>query len=268
MTGQSAQARRRQQQNRQGILIFIAVTVFAAIALTVYAMNREPDLDKTNLCPATGPTGQVVLLVDKTDPLNFTQKQAFQRFLDDLAIRGVPEGNLLSVFMLGEDYTTTSEPLLELCNPGDGHDKSDLTHNPKQLMKHFQQRFRKPVVELADKLETTQPAKLSPIFEMIQLVAINGFRKHHVAGPKKLYIVSDMMHNTPQYSMYRGDFNFEAFLETPYGRKTTTDLKGVDVDLQYIINTPQLQTRRHAQFWEQYFSTVGAHLDAVHLLEG
>lgn len=267
MKGSPAHARRKKKQILLSILIGLVICGLAAVGVYA-AANREGVLNKTTLCPETGPTGHVVLLVDKTDPLNFTQKQAFHTFLEDLAGQGVPPGQLLSVFVLGEDYTATATPLLELCNPGDGHDKSTLTANPKKLKKQFEQRFREPVLKLVDQLQATEPAKYSPIFEMVQLASINGFRKQHVDGPRRLYIVSDLMHNTPQYSMYHSDYRFESFIDSAYGRKMTADLKGVDVELQYILNAPQLQTRRHLKFWEDYFTQSGARIAAVRPLEG
>jgi hypothetical protein len=248
------------------ILCGVAVVAIMGSAAYWY-FTRPPGLDK-RLCPASGPAGQVVLLVDKTDPLNFTQKQAFESSLNQLIAQGVPAGYLLSVFVLGADYKATPKPIFSQCNPGDGADASAFTANKAHLRKRFEQDFRQPMLALANELETTKSAKYSPILEMLEMTSINGFRKDDVKGPRRLIIVSDMLHNTPEYSMYRGTPEFESFHDSDYGRKMHTELNGVDVEIQYLINTPRLQTRRNLKFWEDYFASTGARIVAVRPLEG
>ena len=103
---------------------------------------------------------------------------------------------------------------------------------------------------------------------MLQLVGINGFRKHAVQGPKRLVLVSDMLHNTPQFSMYQGALEFEAFEANDYAKKAQADLRDVTVELHYLMTTPRLQTRRNLAFWERYFERAGARLTEVRRVEG
>ncbi|SAL83421.1 hypothetical protein AWB67_06402 [Caballeronia terrestris] len=246
-----------------GGLFVIGVVAAAA----VWVLLRPTGLDK-RFCPANGPAGQIVLLVDRTDPLSFTQKQAFEGLLDRLVAQRVPGGYLLSVFVLGEDYKSSPKAIFSECNPGDGADASEYTANKAHLKKRFETSFREPMLALADQLQTTKSAKYSPIFEMLKMTSINGFRKEDVKGPRKLIIVSDMLHNTPEFSMYRETPEFASFHGSDYGRKMSTNLNGVDVELDYLINTPRLQTRRNLKFWEGYFASAGARIVAVTPLEG
>jgi len=244
--------------------LFVIVVV-AAAALWLHL--RPAGLDK-RLCPANGPAGQIVLLVDRTDPLSFTQKQAFEGLLERLVAQRVPAGYLLSVFVLGEDYKSSPKPVFSQCNPGDGASASEYTANKAHLKRRFETSFREPMLALAEQLQTTKSAKYSPIFEMLEMTSINGFRKEEVKGPRKLIVVSDMLHNTPEFSMYREMSEFTSFRESDYGRKVSTNLSGVDVELDYLINTPHLQTRRNLKFWEDYFASAGARIVAVTPLEG
>jgi hypothetical protein len=249
----------------------ISWAVGAAIAVCCIAYAFWPNksgIEKDRLCPASGPAGQVVLLVDKTDPLSFTQKQAFEALLNKLASEQVPTGYLLSVFVLGGDYKSNPKPIFSRCNPGDGADANALTSNLTHLRKRFEDKFRQPVLGLAGKLQTATSEKYSPILEMLDMTAINGFRAEDVKGPRRLIIVSDMLHNTSEYSMYRETPDFQSFANSDYGRKTHTDLKGVEVEIQYLMNTPRLQTRRNLKFWEDYFTSTGARVVEVKILEG
>jgi hypothetical protein len=267
-----AQLGRRARQRRSNELIFgtLGFLLFLGIigGVAYYMMSRPAGLDKGSLCPASGPAGHYVLVVDKTDPLTFTQKEAFAVVLRDLVEKRVPEGYLLSVFVLGEDFKENAKPLIERCNPGSGRDKSEFTENLRQLEKQYQEGFLEPLLKQSDALLATQPAKFSPIFEMMQLVAINGFRKHDVKGERRLVVMSDMLQNTTQFSMYKGPVDYAAFASSPYGQKAHLDLQGVEVEIHYLMNSPQLQTRRNQKFWEDYFDKAGARIVAVRPLEG
>ncbi len=263
--------RRAQQRRRNEIIlgIFLSAIVIGAIAGGVYfTLTGEKPLDEQTLCPADGPKGHYVLLVDKTDPLNFTQKYAFVSVLHELVEKRLPKGFLLSVFVLGEDYTQVAEPLIELCNPGSDDGASEWTANLERLRQKYKDRFLSPLLARTDELVAVEPGKASPIFEMIQLVGINGFRRHDVSGKRRLIIMSDMLHNTPSYSMYQREPDFAQFHDSDYGRKARAELPGIEVELHYLINTPRLQTRRNLKFWEDYFSASGARIVEVRPLEG
>lgn len=266
MRSSRAEAKLR-ARNQFWTVVLTAASLLIVGTFFYFWLNRAPALD-SRMCPKSGPTGQIVLLVDKTDPLNFTQKQAFQTFYEELITQRVPPGTLLSVFVLDNDFTTTAKPLIEECNPGDGSGKSPLDNNPVHLKKRFEQQFLEPMRQLLEQLEGKRSSEFSPIFEMIQMTAINGFRRDNVSGPRRLIIVSDMLHNSQQYSMYKGNFDFERFEASDYGRKMTVSLPEVEVEIEYLLNTPSLQTRRHLKFWEDYFAKGGARIVAVRPFEG
>lgn len=158
-----------------GIFSILASIVIAGVV--GYMKFTAASINKINLCPSTGPLGHNVLLIDTTDPLNFTQKQAFTVMVRDIIENRTPEGYLLSVFSLGEDFKENAEPLIELCNPGSGAGKSAMTSNLERLRKQYEERFLSPIQNEAENLVSGEAAKYSPIFEMLQLVGINAFKK-------------------------------------------------------------------------------------------
>lgn len=265
--------RGRRAKSRQTQQIFIGILCLAFVLVILgatgyYFFTRESGPDQVTLCPANGPKGHYVLLVDKTDPLSFTQKQAFSVLLNDLIRKRLPEGYLLSVFVLGENFKETAEPLVELCNPGSGKNRSAMTSNVEWARRDYEQKFITPLMQQADSLQGSKPAQASPIFEMLQLVSINGFRRQDVKGERRLFLISDMLHNNGSFSMYRAAPVYSLFADTDYGRKMRADLQSVEVELYYLINTPQLQTRRNQKFWEEYFDKSGARLVEVFPLGG
>lgn len=263
--------RRAKQRRRKNLVIatFVSLFVVAVIAsASYYTMTRPKGLNPDTLCPIEGPKGHYVLLIDKTDPLNFTQKQVFSIIFNELIGSQLPEGYLLSVFALGEDFKENATPLVEVCKPSDGTETSEFTGNPQKVKAQFQSRYAEPMLKLSESLIAAQPAKWSPIFEMLQLVGINGYRKHGVKGERRLIIMSDMLHNTPQFTMYKGTFEYAAFASTDYGKKAQSELPGVAIELHYLMNSPQLQTKRNLKFWEDYFAKAGARIVTVRPLEG
>lgn len=267
MAALGKRARRRRSMLMAGgiALLTIAAAVVGAVAYVTW--NTEPPLD-ARMCPAAGPAGHFVVLIDTTDPMSFTQKQAYSVLFRELIERKTPKGYLLSVFVLGENFEANAKPVVDLCNPGSGADKSELTATLHRLRRQYEERFLKPLLDEADRLPSTQSAKASPVLEMLQLVALNGFRKENIQGDRRLILVSDMLHNTPQFSMYRGTPDHKAFSESTYGQKTRLDLPNTKVELHYLMHAPKLQTRQNLQFWEEHFNKAGARIVAVRPMEG
>ena len=263
--------RRAKKRRRNDYLLgagIFSIILAVVVGFIYHAMTRPKALNPETLCPAGGPQGHYVLLIDKTDPLNFTQKQAFSVVLKEFIEKKVPEGYLVSVFALGEDFKENATPLVELCNPGDGSNKSEFDANPQKLKAQYHSKFAGPMMKLSESLVATQSAKWSPIFEMLQLVGINGFRKQDVNGERRLIVMSDMLQNMPQFTMYKGPVEYSAFAASDYGKKAQPELTDVSVELHYLMNSPQLQTKRNLKFWEDYFNKAGARIVAVRPLEG
>ena len=269
MSTQSLAAqRRRRREIFLGVLTLALALTLAGGAVVLFFGTQDDTLEPNTLCPESGPKGHVILLVDKTDPFNFTQKQAFLQYLAEFGRGKVAEGELFSVFALGADFTSNARPVFEMCNPGKGEDKNIWTSNPEKLRRLFDDRFIAPMGALADQLASETPAANSPIMEMLQLVAINGFRARNVTGPRRLHVVSDMLQNTAGFSQYRGETDFQVFRDTAQFQKVRTDLSKVDVEITYLLTNPTRQNRRHLKFWEDYFQDLGAAIVSVRLLEG
>lgn len=264
-----SRAARKKRSNEMLMVMGLGVFLTAVLSGIAYLfMHRTTAPDKLTMCPATGPIGHYVVLVDNTDPYTFIQRQAFVEGLKSLAEDVVPEGYLLTVYALGEDFTENATPILEKCNPGDATLKSEMTSNLKRIQSRFENEFRQPVAKLEDVLMLDKPSDKSPIFEMLQIAAINGFRAKNVHGPKVLIVYSDMLPNTPEFSMFKGLPEFSAFADSTYGKRSLTDMEGVRVELNYLLNYPELQNRKQLGFWEHYFEKAGARIVEVRTLEG
>lgn len=264
----SRAARRRKNLERLTALGLGSLLLLAIGGAGYLFAHRDKAPDRLTLCPADGPAGHHVVLIDNTDPYNFMQRQAFLEGLKSLVQDKVPEGHLLSIYVLGADFTQNSSPVFEKCNPGKGEGKSEMTANPERIRRRFDSEFMAPVVELSETVLIDAPSERSPIFEMLQIASINGFRARDVEGERVLIIFSDMLPNTAEFSMFKEIPDIRGFLGSSYGRKSQTDLRGVKVELNYLLKYPKLQTKKQLGFWESFFEKAGARVVAVRTLEG
>lgn len=278
MTRRKGRAGARRDRNS---IIFGCLILFVIVMVSggtgYYIFTSKDGLDD-RLCPPGGPIGHTILLVDKTDPMTFSQKEAFVRLLAELSERrsievaGAGAGNLnnrvgvgelFSVFVLGEDFKETPKPVFEMCKPGKGSDSGVWLANPKKLERVYVEKFDEPLKKVEALLISEVPAKHSPIMEMLQMVAVNGFRANDTAGKRRLIVVSDMLHNTSEYSQFKAIGSFVDFKNAPYFQKVRTEFTDVNVVLFYLMYSPSLQTNKNAVFWEEYFREQGGSVNSA-----
>ena len=100
-----------------GVVFILSLAAVVGVVIWWQGLRPKP-LNAVTLCPAEGPLGHQVLLVDRTDAFNLAQKAAFDNLVKEL-VEKLPVGYLFSVFVLGSDFKSETKPLIELCNPGD-----------------------------------------------------------------------------------------------------------------------------------------------------
>ena len=269
----STSRRRRAREARRDMLVIVTLTVLVLAALGAAGYWFKGNLDQrknpVSLCPESSkPNGHIVLLIDTTDPLTFTQKRAVKQRLEHIASKEVREGQLLSLFVFGEDYKTLPDPVFEKCNPGSAEGKSEWTANLKRIDQKYQKDYLQPLRDASEIVFADRPGAQSPIMEMLQMVAINGFRRHGIEGDLRLIVVSDMLHNTKGYSLYRGDQEFSEFRKTAYYQRIRTEFPRVKVEIDYLMHSPELQRVKNALFWEEYFDDAKAALGPINTIEG
>ncbi|MCF5469016.1 hypothetical protein [Pseudomonas syringae] len=251
--------------------LLVGGVAVAAAALMVYFNATRETLDKETLCPSTGPKGQFVVLIDNTSPFPFTQKIALGQRLKTMVTEELPEGYLLSVFLLGEDFRVNEKPLFERCNPGQWKDRNQQMNNKKFVDRDFNQKFVKPFDDIVHKISLEERSKNSPIFQMLQLVGINGFERAHVSGERRLVIYSDMLANMPEFSMYKASpLSYADFRKTAYGQNAMAPgLHGSSVLINLLAaDQKALQNTRLSMFWEQYFQDNGVSVEGFSRVEG
>ena len=264
--------KRKQKSATVAILwILLTLALLVAVAYGIYWSFNQDKIDKVTLCPSSGAKGEYVVLIDNTSPFPFTQKAALAKRLQNMILKEVPEGSLVTVFLLGEDYQHNSDPVFVMCNPGQWGDKNKFTNTQKFVDKDFNEKFAKPLDAVVRKIPLDVRAKTSPIFEMLQLASLHGFNHLNAQGEKHLIIYSDMAANMPRFSMYKNaQLSYKDFAKSAYGQEAVAPaLMDVSVTINMLAAESSVTPyNKRAEFWAQYFSANGASLDQVIPMEG
>lgn len=254
------------QKSQLGINTAIALMVLfiiSVIGVTLYYfLKPSPIYDKQTFCPVVdgviSPKNNIAILIDETDPLSGNQKDFLNVEIERIVYQQ-PVGTLVSIYTISEESPIQRNPSFCLCKVKDGNNANKLTENERLLNRKFEKNFIFPLKKQLNKLdEIVDPAKESRLFEQIQAISVNSFLKYPSDGYKELYIFSDMLHNSKEYSLYSSRQKFEDLKKNNYFSEIRSNLRGVDVNIYYFANQPKFQTNKNVMFWEKYFNELGA----------
>lgn len=262
---------KRQRDDLMGtiILIVVALVIVGLGAVYFRAKSMQVTLDAQTLCPADGPEGLTIVLVDRTDVLTTVQREDLRQRLMHIKDT-LPKDTAIEVYSVGSVEGDLIRPEgKRLCNAGRKQDVDAMFGNPRLTEKRWQERFSAPLDKLFEKLVSSGTSERSPIMESIQSISVGAFgtlspRAKH----RKLVIASDMLQNTEALSQYKELAPFTDFRQTDPYRRLRTDLRGVEVEILYFGRRSDLQGRKHIEFWQDYFADSGATLVHVTNIQG
>ena len=261
-----------QRKRRQNIIgwvitcsVVLIIVIFFATRLTL--VRARIKLDETTLCPETGPVAYLAVLLDGTDSFNDVQKvyltRYFQEVKQDLRIH-----EQISLFTVNNESLRDMKPKLVVCNPGD--EANPLIQNPRKIRLRWEKKYYEHLTEALNVIMKTGKSDYSPIMEMIQAITINGFPRESINKEKRLLIVSDMLHHTDRYSLYRQEIDFKKFRETPHFQHVRTNLSGIEVIILFLMRESheELQTEKLITFWKEYIHSMGGRLSHAQYVDG
>jgi hypothetical protein len=255
------------------LLLLLAIGSGGTLAYFYFAAPERPVLDPQTLCPVDGPKGITVVLVDTSDDLPDTTRREVLGQLDDM-ITTLPPFYKLDIRVL-DIAGVRSRSLFSKCNPGDGAGLSEWTDNPRIARLRWIEDFRKPAAEAVKNSISSAKANSSPIMAAIQDIAIGQFSSAASENARKtLYIISDMIEYTKDYSQYprAGDLSFQRYKQSPAYLKFRTDLHGATVILRYVTrqtgNQQIVDSTKHMEFWKSWIEDNRGSFGGVKRLQG
>lgn len=268
--------RRRRSSGGEGwkiavgaVLGVLALTALGGIFWLSQTIERPPRLDAETLCPADGPRAVTVVLLDGSDPLpEVGQKQVATALLD--VAEALPDYGLLELRLL-DPADPAGRLLFARCNPGNGEGLTEWTANPEAARRRWLAEFREPIAKVLAGGIPAAPADTSPIMAAIQRIAVDRFEGRAKDGlPKQLIVVSDMIENTPAYSQYSGDVDFDHYAVSTAAKTLGTDLHGADVTIYYVdrLTGRPFDSAAHIAFWNAWVAGNGGKLVEAVKLQG
>ena len=255
------------------LLLLLAITSGGALAWFYFSAAPRPVLDAQSLCPVSGPQGVTVVLVDTSDDLPETTRREVLGQLDDM-ITTLPPFFRLDIRVL-DIAGVRSRSLFSRCNPGDGAGLSEWTDNPRIARLRWIEDFRKPAALAVKNSIAAAKAASSPIMAAIQDIAIDQFSAATTQNARKtLYIISDMIEFTRDYSQYprAGDLSFARYKQSPAYLKFRTDLHGATVIIRYVTRQTSgqavLDGTKHMEFWKAWVEENRGVFGGVKRLQG
>ncbi len=273
-----ARNRRRSNRSRKGgfstgavigtiALSAVALGMVAAFGWLKYQAMSTISLDKVSLCPTTGPTSETAILLDVTDPISdatsIDLKNQFERLVSSVPVNGA-----IDVYAL-----TAKEGKLERtfhgCNPGSGDLANEWTSNPKLVQQRWEKGFQKPLDDIAGKIGSGASGEFSPIMAGIQRISLEAFQPLPAAINKTLFIASDMVEHTADFSSYRDGVSVTKFEASPAREKFRTSLDGVQVKILAFQRPGQkFKMEDLATFWKSWVEKNNGEFAGFTRLEG
>jgi hypothetical protein len=272
--------RRRGGQESLGLKVIAIVIVIAVLAglggVFWFVQGRAAQLaalDPETLCPKSGPTSQFAVLIDRTDALTEIQGEALRRQITAWAA-AIPKHGGFKVYEVGHSGIEGSgallQPVVAVCNPGDGSDQSAIDSNPKMWKARYEEKFQAPISAMLTRMRLDEEAKTSPILEGVQAIAVKDFGPDAPQGPKTLIVISDLLQNQQGFSLYQSVPELDAFWATPYAASVRSNLTGIHAEIYLLhrMKAAMKQTDALGKFWIDWLERQGAQVDAFKSVPG
>jgi hypothetical protein len=259
--------RRKQRQDFWGYILILLAFLGAVclVSLFLYWSSKQTELDRETYCPKNGPQDVCAILVDQTDTFSVVQRADIQRHLDEVKLE-VPQYGCIELYTIAPIKTELLKPIFKMCNPGRGEQVNPLIGNPQIVERRWREEFSNHLDRSLEELLTPSQASATPLFESLQSVAISAFGHRAVSQVRKrLIIVSDMIHHSSEFSQYNDAYNFQSFRSSDYYMRIRPILKEVEIEIFYLHRAthPQVQGKKHIEFWQSFITDCGGTLTKV-----
>ena len=257
--------RRKKRGDMYGLLLIFLTTIIVLTILigALFYEDKIIKVDKNTFCPTEIPINKTVMLIDLSDKLNKPQIEFFLKEIQTIK-RNVKKHHNFTIYLLDENLNIDKNKKFSLCNPGTQKDIENSnfyeqkTVNPKKVIKQWEELFSKKISNEIDKMiRGTRSQNTSPVLEMIQLVSIREF-KNIDSKENNLIIISDMLQNTDNLSMYQSKIpTFDEFKQGDYFSKVRTNLNNNVKVMLYVLKRngyrPMQESRKFYVFWFDFF---------------
>ena len=250
--------KKKKDSQANWIFVLLFLVLIAGGSYLAYINLTEIKLSDKDGCPIEGGArGTTAILFDNTDRYEPIIEEDIRATLFKIK-NSVKKYQKLVVYIITEDADNISHEL-SICNPGSMIDENRfafLYKTPRIIKERWENKFSQEVDDIIQRLLKGGTSEWSPIFEMIQAVNISSLKHSNEKYRKqnKLYIFSDFIHNTSDFSQYTDNSNFSDFKEknNVYYNRVYSMLRGAYVKI-FVINRNPSKSRDTLNFWKDFF---------------
>ena len=255
--------KKKKDSQANWIIIFLFLILVVGGSYLTYINFTEIKLSENDGCPVEGGArGTTAILFDNTDKNAAIAEVDIRANLFKIK-DSVKRYQKFVIYIITEDADNIS-PVLSICNPGSMADENQfafLYKTPRIIQERWENKFGQEVDDIIQKLLRGGTSEWSPIFEMIQAVNISSFKHSNedFKDNNRLFIFSDFMHNTAEFSQYGDKSNFSNFKENyrSYYERVYSMLRDTYVKM-FVINRTPSESRDSMNFWKDFFVATEA----------
>ncbi|QJB55629.1 hypothetical protein [Pseudodesulfovibrio sp. zrk46] len=243
-----------------GLLTLAGVVVSI---LLFYTMNPPIPLDELG-CPESGPVANAIIIVDRTGKIPQSARRAITTNIEAI-VSEAPAGTRFSLFEIDSHYMRgLSKALFSRCKTRDGSHADDLTENARMLRRKYEENFLNPFMGILNATLMGSGQERSPVLEA--LVDVTSVPAFQTAAPTTIYLFSDLLQNSEEYSHYKHHESFEEAVRRAGVNRLIPSLYGAEVRLYYLLRTGKelkMQTNGHVRFWLDYLRAANAEFKTI-----
>lgn len=249
--------------------------VLSAIGLIVcVGLLFASDLEKArrglihfdSLCPVENPVKvwgfyeisppkvmrEIAVVVDATNRIPSKQRDEIISWFDIESnfVRELGRFDKVAIYQLNE-IVNDRAPVFEKCAPPSK--ANPWIENPKMVRAHFETQFLRELHDNINALAEQEEKDFSPILEMVEKI----FNAHD-----EMILISDLMHNTTGYSLYRSDryqHDYGDYSRTNYAHSIEKNRSDKTITAIYIFREKlnKMQNKTLREFWMRHMESDG-----------
>ena len=258
---------KRSRAKRKASLFGISAIVAVVSLVGFLWITKEQTLDSQGCPKENGPSREVVVLLDTSDPLSEKHQAELRRILREMTSPNqnsrhsqleVQVGERVSFYVL-QSQGVADTPIEQLCNPGGRPSERTALDALKQGSVITSWRWHQFVDAIENLFpennEPTRPA--SPLLETIAVLMARhapSERSNAQARPAHLIVISDLLQHTTRLSHYGA---YSEADQLP--RELIADLSHTSVSLFRLEREKyeRFQTPEHFYWWTDWVEVMG-----------
>lgn len=245
--------------------IALGVLVLGALGAALFVTKSKKDaIDPVTFCNREGPAAVTLVILDASDPIDGVQSERAKAAIRNAA-QNSQAGTRLDIFVADTPDGRLASPVFSKCNPGAPGKYETIYANAERHRQEFEESFLAAIEDNLTILLDAKPAKSSPIIESIRSATTASLARLDDNVPIDIYIVSDMVQNSPLLRHKTGSEDFKDFQAGPTWPGALADLRGARIHLMYLARTQYrgVQGRSHTLWWETYFDAVNGRVVSI-----